>query len=381
MILARQRLALPSIPWRPILAVVVILALLATALFVASQQRRVPAPFGPARNGAIVYERDGDLYARDAVDAPERLIAGGPSVDIAPGFTRDGRKLTFLRTANGDGPGALIDLVVADGDGSNAVTVATNLIAPNWGDLSPDDSLFIVHAADPTQSSSIPDDLRSRLYRIDLRHPGTPQPIDLPGLSAETVPSFRGPDGAEIVFRGFVQDGATVRSGVFAARPDGSNLHPLTPTDGIGQDGYQQPLLSPDGRFLTYTSWLAPNLQIHLRDLGSGEDRIITGAGLAEGYATFSPDGSRIVFVRYGGDTAQVFVMPVAPGSTAVAAGPTYRLVDGYYLGSSFSPDGRFVIVNDPFSKETRLVDAINGGMGDVIPWASSGFGWQRLAP
>jgi hypothetical protein len=73
--------------------------------------------------------------------------------------------------------------------------------------------------------------------------------------------------------------------------------------------------------------------------------------------------------------------MPVAPGAEAIAAGPPYPQVDGQYITSAFSPDGRFVMVNDPASKETRIVDSVSGGMGDVVPWATGGFVWQRLAP
>lgn len=381
MIIARQRIALPTFPWRPILAVLTILALLAAAVYVASMQRRVPAPFGPARNGAIVYGRAGDLFIRDTLDAPERLMIGGAPEDIAPGFTRDGRHLTFLRRTSGSAGSTdeRLDGYLADLDGSNAVDVTGPLKAPNWADLSPDDAVMVVQAATPISVFGS-DDLRSRLYRVDLRHPGVPQPIDLAGLTAATTPSFRGPDGAEIVFRGFVFEGSTVRTGVFAARPDGSGLRPLTPTDGTA-DAYQQPLLSPDGRLLTYTTWTSVRLQIHVRDLASGADRTITAPDVDEGYATFSPDGSRVTFVQYTEGYDQIMLMPMAPGSVPVAAGPIYPQVDGQYISSAFSPDGRFLMVNDPASKETRIVDAVAGGDGDVVPWATSGFGWQRLAP
>ena len=172
--------------------------------------------------------------------------------------------------------------------------------------------------------------------------------------------------------------------GVFAVHSDGTGLRPLTPVDGYPDYSYQQPLLSPDGRLLTFTSWV-PNpgqMRIHIVDLETGEDQVVTHPlDPSEGYATFSPDGSRIVFVRYSGSSDQIWVRPVAAGSKPVAAGPAYPQVDGQYIGSSFSPDGKSVIVNDPASKETRLVDAVTGGDGEVVPWSTGGFSWQRVAP
>ena len=377
MIITRQRLMLPTVPWRPILVVLAILALITAALFVAGQ-RRVPPPFGPARNGAVVYDRDGDIYIRDTLDGAERLLVGGAGNDIAPGFTRDGRRLTFLRLTGSEESGS-IDVIAVNSDGSNLTTIATGLIAPNWGDLSPDDSTFVFHAVDPSLLNVGNDDRRSRLWVLDLNHPTAPKQIELP-LAWETVPSFRGPDGREIVFRGARSEYGVEKTGVFSVHLDGTGLTPLTPTDGKGTDDYQQPLLSPDGRYLTYTSW-APGLQLHLRDLTTGDDRILTLPGLDEGYATFSPDGSRIVFIRYTGGAGQAFVLPIAPGSKPIAAGPAYRLVEGEYISTSFSPDGKWVIVSNPATKETRLVDAATGGMGEVISGPPSGFSWQRLAP
>jgi Tol biopolymer transport system component len=384
MIIVRQRLMVPTIPWRPVLAVVLLLALLATALFVSSQQRRLPPPFGPARNGALVYDRGGDLFVRDDLAAGERLLVGGATTDFAPWFTRDGRHLIFLRrTAGSEGsPDERLDGFVADLDGSNPVDVTGPLFVPNWSDLSPDDSTLIVQAADPTAISFGSDDTRSTLYRVDLRHPGgAPQRIDLPGVEAATTPSFRGPDGAQIVFRGLVRNGPTLHSGVFAAPAGGGTAQPLTPTNGDVAGGYQQPLLSPDGRLLTYTTWLDPYLQIHIVDLASGEDRTVTPGGWSEGFATFSPDSSRIVFIRYFEGSDQIWIRPVS-GGDAVPAGRVYPQVDGDYIQGSFSPDGRIAVVSDPAARETRLVDPLTGGEGDPVPWdAGGGFGWQRLAP
>jgi TolB protein len=133
---------------------------------------------------------------------------------------------------------------------------------------------------------------------------------------------------------------------------------------------------------LTYSSWSQGELRIHIRDLATGQDRVITPAGRNQGYATFSPDGTRIMFVEYTASGNQIRLMGVAPGSGDVGAGPRYAMIDGQYISGSFSPDGNWVVVNDPASKETRLVDVAKGGDGERLPWSGGGLtGWQRLAP
>lgn len=382
-ILSRQRLMAPMIPWRLLTALLAILALVAAGLFIAGSRPHVPPPFGPARNGAIVFDAGGDVFVRNNVDAQPTLVVGGPGDDFATGFTRDGRHITFLRrTAGTEGSSnERIDGFIANLDGSDPVDLTGPLIAPNWWDESPDGTVMVVHAVDAKLPEFLGDDNRSKLYVVDVRHPGSVRPIDLPLLS-EMVPSFRGPDGSEIVFRGRELVGSDSESAIYAAHLDGTGLRRLTPL-GNGNDDYLQPLLSPDGTFVTYTLWRAAvgGHEIHVRSLVTGEDRLVSDPMLDEGYGTFSPDNSRLTYVRYTDGHNQMMVLPLAAGSKPYAAGPNYSTVDGQYISGYFSPDGRYVDVNEPASGETRLVDAMTGGDGQLLPWASHGFGWQRLAP
>jgi hypothetical protein len=53
--IARTRALAPAPPLRLIAVALVLIALVLAALFVAGSQRKVAPPFGPARNGEIVY--------------------------------------------------------------------------------------------------------------------------------------------------------------------------------------------------------------------------------------------------------------------------------------------------------------------------------------
>ncbi len=107
----------PRAAW--LLAVLgLILALGAVALWAGSRQR-LPAPFGLARNGAIVSSHDGDIYGVDPVTHAARLLIGGDTFDFGPTFSRDGTRLLFLRGSGNPGPDEGLSLTVADADGSH----------------------------------------------------------------------------------------------------------------------------------------------------------------------------------------------------------------------------------------------------------------------
>ena len=94
-----------------LVALVVLALVVGTTLFVASQ-RRLPAPFGPAANGLIVYAaptdpswmdtRDyqrpiGDILTANPVTGASSTLVGGPTVDGYPVVSLDGTRVAFVR--------------------------------------------------------------------------------------------------------------------------------------------------------------------------------------------------------------------------------------------------------------------------------------------
>jgi hypothetical protein len=375
--IARRRVFLPTVPWRPILVAALLIVLAAAALLVVGSQRHVPPPFGPARNGAIVYDSGGDIASRDSLTGASRTLVGGPGDDFAAGFTRDGTHLVFLRrTAGTEGSSQeRIQPFIAAADGSNPRPLSGDLVAPDWFDFSPDDQQLVVQAG--------VHDFGEHLYVVDVNQGGAPRKIDISVPMTATIPNFLGPIGAEIVFRGVASTDAGVQSGIFAIHPDGSGLRPLTPTDGERNVGYQFPQPSPDGRYVTYTVWDAATntTRIHLVDPTSGDDRVVDpSSAWNQGYAFFSPDSRQIIFTRFIEGHRQIMAEPVDGSTAAIPMGPIYP--NGDDLTGIFSPDGRSVIVKDSNAKESRVIDATKGGDGQVLPWSADGVtGWQRLAP
>ena len=92
-----------------------------------------PPPFGIARNGEIVYAIDGDVYVRDAVDSPARLLIGGPGRDFAPAFSRRGDKFIFFRETAPE----TSDVYVADADGSDVRRIGGPFMDIDTWDVTP----------------------------------------------------------------------------------------------------------------------------------------------------------------------------------------------------------------------------------------------------
>jgi len=119
-VVTRRPVLAPSVPWRTLGALAMILILIAAALaaYIGSQAR-LPAPFGPARNGLIAYDLGGDIYTADPVTGAATAIVTGPATDVAPRFSHDGTHVVFERKLEiGTG-----QLYVARADGSRLTLI------------------------------------------------------------------------------------------------------------------------------------------------------------------------------------------------------------------------------------------------------------------
>ena len=141
-VLSLPRALMPTAPTRRAIAILVIVALVVAAVVAAiAGAPRYPPPFGLARNGVIVYGLGGDIYARDSVDAPARLLIGGDPVDEGPWFSRRGDRFIFYREV----PNAY-DLYVANTDGSGLRRLGGPFDEIETWDITPDGSTALVSA-------------------------------------------------------------------------------------------------------------------------------------------------------------------------------------------------------------------------------------------
>lgn len=379
----RRRVVVPRLPWRAIgvLALLALLLALVIAAYVGSR-RTVAPPFGPARNGQILYSSAGDIFVRDRVDGSARPLISDPARDEAPTFSRQGDQFSFFRVVTD----TTLDVWVARADGSGARRLGGPFPNPNAWDWSPDGhSILTVFDVKGVATISI--------IPID----GSPIRALSPGMPASGA-LWRPPTGGQILFRGGNPEGD---GALYLIKPDGSGLTKLVlPSEGIGglHDYTHGVGWSPDGRYLTYetvdahdTSAKGVGLRMHLAEIDP------TGVVLSDRRLEFDhqaddelnpawlPAGDRLVFQTREGSSDYLNVAPV-PGptlhselGTARKVGPTSNAGGG--IGYEIAPDGRSLLVLFWTEQKTWRydLDALSASPADLGPLDIASF--QRLAP
>ena len=316
-----------------LLAALVALAL-AGALYVGSQHRPAP-PFGPAANGAIMIDVDGQLIRMRPDGSDPRPVALGLGLAYSPVFSPDGTRVAFLTQP---GPRTPISAFVANADGGGARNVSgeLNVIGNpiDWVAWSPDSSklafassadqwsrLYVVGAdgsglraitgtdADRKYPAWSPDGtwLAYQLTPSDplagtalaiVRPDGSGERVLVTGdrtLSSLAAPKWS-PTGSRIAFT--VSRDSHDRAGIVV--PDG-DVRFVTPPDTYGQ------LWSPDGRSLVVST---PSSGGSIVDVETAAIRTAIPKGLIECASAWSPDGSTLL--GWGIGCRELWRIPVA---------------------------------------------------------------------
>ena len=153
-------------------------------------------------------------------------------------------------SATGEGNGLHYELVVADADGFNPITVV-----------------------------------------------GSPEPLLSPNWS---------PDGKRLAYVSFEQGNSAIYS-----QEVSTGARELI-SSGPGING--APAFSPDGRYLAMTLSRSGNPEIYLRDLATGETRQLTNHWAIDTEAAWSPDSRTVYFTSDRGGRPQIYQVPAAGG-------------------------------------------------------------------
>ena len=373
--------AAPRVPWRAIaVAALVLIGLVATALYVGSQ-RRLPPPFGPAGNGVIPYVANGDIYVGDPVTGVSRLLVGGPEGDAVPQFSPDGTRLAFIRDV-GTTTIRPIDIYVVRDDGTGLTKVTKEPLWDwQWISWTPDGrSLAVVSKVDAGAN------------RLDLYDATGSGPVKTIATAAGMdFVQFRPPDGRELMYRALV-DG---KWGLFAMKPDGTNVRtlqePKIPTafDAVfaaavySADGsriyYQYGATDPDTDYGCCQLW-------EMNADGGGAHEFIPQPGVPgavwRGEPVVSPDGSRIAYWHnYDGSTHRISVANADGTGQVIQTGPELTGT-AHWL---WAPDSSKILmfpndVPNDSSHSAYLLDP-DGGPYTKVPWRSDmDLDWQRVA-
>jgi Tol biopolymer transport system component len=374
---SRAGLARP-LQLRPILVFLVIALLVAALVAVSVATRKhLPPPFGLAGNGLLYSSGNGDIVVVDPVTLTRRTVIGGDSFDFGPGFSRDGTKLTFLRGAPaGCGkPDCGLMLMIATADGSGVRALTPGLLALDWADWSPDSKQIALDFSTRSEQGH-------HLAIVNADGSGGMTTLEL-GRPVHEL-SWLPPTGAEIVFRGEKIAGGDPPPGIFAVRPDGTGLRELTTRPAHSDNDFQSVAVSPDGNFIAYRDDGDPGgFQQHFLDLRTGTDRILPGPKGQYG-AVFSPDGSKVAFLRdVADDKVQLVVAPLDGSSEGIELGPAAPFGnDGPTINNySWSPDGTAVLANYDAEKVARLLPIDGSAPIDLDHGDLALPAYQRVAP
>jgi Tol biopolymer transport system component len=376
--ITRSRAFAPAPPWRLIAVALVLIALVLAALFAfAGSQRRVAPPFGPARNGEIVYESAGDLYVGNPDTGESRLLVGSPDAESSPGYSLDGTRVAFYREPTCC-PGTVeIWTVKADGSDLHQVTTTEPVTKDNWANWAPDSR----HLAVITVAGG-----PGRLELLDADNVEPPRTLAT-DVDIDSV-TFRPPDGDAIAFRAIV-DG---KYGVYAIDFDGTNKRTiLEPTVPLETDNHAANMAySPDGERLFYQGHVVASngsgdgcCQLWVVNADGTDPHRFESVNPAAwtGVPSVSPDGRWVSYwsvLRNTGDL-QIRVAPADESGPSIATGPKMNDFSPW----AWSPDSSKILMfpGDGSSSSAYLIDP-EGGPYETIPWESgSGIDWQRLAP
>jgi Tol biopolymer transport system component len=157
---------------------------------------------------------------------------------------------------------------------------------------------------------------------------------EAPPVTPQAAAAQERADGGRVVY-------SSLRPGnwdVFYFAGAGAAPRRLTDHPGLDYDA----ALSPDGRFVVFTSERRGNPDLYVIDLqGDGQPRLLVDSPAMEDQAAFAPDGNSIAFVGTASGNADIYVLPFTPHTTQdFAAALNVTNHAGGDFRPDFSPDG-----------------------------------------
>lgn len=368
------------------LTLMIVMAFTAAAIAVGSSlaPTKLPPPTGPARNGLIAYDDQGDIWVVDPDGANPRPFVTDETIDIDPVWSPDGTHLAFWAVKDpASQPTTTYDLnslsqvvqvgtaslVVVGADGSGRRDVGSDLkmdsfaLPPSW---SPD-SQDLVYSRMVGQSSEC-------------------VTVHIGGASDVTAQSCQYPvwstDGLTIAYSG----GSASNRGVWLAeaRGDGSDARRLSHASGSGY-AFTTPQWSPASDKILYYAGDDGSHDIWVANAdGSGEQRVSSDVG-DEAWPAWAPDAQRIAWQDQVGDISNFRLVVADPDGSNLTRVEDAPIMTGAPM--TWSPDGTRLIgfAGDSGGTVARTLSTFDatGALPPVAvqvdsPWWSSS--WQRLA-
>jgi Tol biopolymer transport system component len=348
-----------------ILVVLLAIALTAGAILIGSGRptQPMPAPFGRAAAGLVIYETGGDILTVDPATGTTTTLVAGAASDRAPRWSPDGSRFAFRRV-DADGRATVL---VADSDGSDIKVITPEPLRDVADHLfSPDGThLLITSSAQAGQVITIAD-----LATGDTRV--------VEAAGGASLPSFRPPTGSDFLF---VTGLRWSRAGQGLATYDMASgairtiVEPIPFAEVVGRPDY-----SPDGAHLAFAVWVpATDTKSHIivaNADGSDQRPLPQPAGICcEAAPTWSNDGTRLAITRWYDPSGEyVAVVPWDTGGVGKEFG-----MPGMFRGLvSWSPDDEWLLVTP--QRDEHGVDREPQVLLDLATGEARDIGWTTTS-
>jgi Tol biopolymer transport system component len=302
--------------------------------------------YRPARANGSSFSLGPEIHVArsDGTSAPPRGSGGWGTggfalwADVsasAPTWSPDGKRILALEWSTMIGVSESTDIHLIDAKTGDERAIGRAREA-SWLD----DDTLIVRSFHPPRPAKEPTTQPVDLSFLDI---GTGEVTPLP-RSITTIDEVSGiqvsPDGRSFAFEGAPSSGALHQ--IFVASVDGSNVRQVTFSDDFEAT---HPSWSPNGAQLVYEGDGVGDVAIFVLDIRTGSNTRLTQVSALSPPAYFDPtptfnaDGREILFAREGGNSFDLWTIPVEGGRVT-------RLVRHAAFGA-FSPDSTSIAYRD----------------------------------